>query len=96
MALHAALIAHFPNYVRNQALRTRITIVDKAMTAKKDAFIQRYANLFEHSYYRCIDLKQHSMTLYHEPLYHSSREDFVDVEWEFVDGDFYDPLLQQN
>ena len=95
MALHAALIAHFPNYVRNQTLRTRITIVDKAMTAKKDAFIQRYANLFEHSYYRYIDLKRHSMTLYHEPLYHSSREDFVDVEWEFVDGDFYDPLLQQ-
>ena len=95
MALHAALIAHFPNYVRNQTLRTRITIVDKAMTAKKDAFIQRYSNLFEHSYYRYIDLKQHSMTLYHEPLYHSSREDFVDVEWEFVDGDFYDPLLQQ-
>ena len=94
MALHAALIAHFPNYVRNQTLRTRITIVDKAMTAKKDAFTQRYANLFEHSYYRCIDLMQHSMTLYHEPLYHSSREDFVDVEWEFVDGDFYDPLLQ--
>lgn len=95
MALHAALIAHFPNYVRNQTLRTRITIVDKAMTTKKDAFIQRYSNFFEHSYYRCIDLKQHSMTLYHEPLYHSSREDFVDVEWEFVDGDFYDPLLQQ-
>ena len=95
MALHAALIAHFPNYVRNQTLRTRITIVDKAMTTKKDAFIQRYANLFEHSYYRYIDLKRHSMTLYHEPLYHSSREDFVDMEWEFVDGDFYDPLLQQ-
>ena len=95
LAIHAALIAHFPNYVRNQALRTRITIVDNAMTTKKDAFIQRYANLFEHSYYRCIDLKQHSMTLYHEPVYHASREDFVDVEWEFVDGDFYDPQLQR-
>lgn len=94
LALHAAFIAHFPNYVRNQALRTRITVVDKEMKAKKDAFTQRYTNLFEHSYYRCIDLKQHSMTLYHEPVYHASREDFVDVEWEFVDGDFYDPLLQ--
>lgn len=95
LAIHAALIAHFPNYVRNQALRTRITIVDNAMTTKKDAFIQRYANLFEHSYYRCIDLKQHSMTLYHEPVYHASREDFVDVEWEFVNGNFHDPVLQQ-
>ena len=95
LAIHAALIAHFPNYVRNQTLRTRITIIDKDITTRKDAFIQRYANLFEHSYYRCIDLMQRSMTLYHEPLYHSSREDFVDVEWEFVNGDFYDPLLQR-
>jgi hypothetical protein len=95
LALHAALIAHFPNYVRNQALRTRITIVDKDLTARKDAFIQRYANLFEHSYYRYIDLKQRSLTQYHEPIYHASREDFVDVEWEFVDGDFYDPSLQR-
>ena len=94
LALHAALVAHFPNYVRNQALRTRITLIDNEMKAKKDAFIQRYANLFEHTYYRCIDLKQHSMTQYHEPIYHATREDFVDVEWEFVDGDFYDPLLQ--
>lgn len=95
LALHAALVAHFPNYVRNQALRTRITIVDNDLTTRKDAFIQRYANLFEHSHYRCIDLRQRDMTLYHEPIYHASREDFVDVEWEFVNGDFYDPLLQR-
>ena len=94
LAIHAALIAHFPNYVRNQALRTRITIVDTDITTRKDAFIQRYANLFDHSYYRCIDLKQQQMTYYHEPIYHASREDFIDVEWEFVDGDFFDPILQ--
>ena len=94
LALHATLIAHFPNYVRNQVLRTRITIVDKEMAAKKDAFIQRYTSLFENSYYRCIDLHHRSMTQYHEPVYHASREVFVDVEWEFVDGDFYDPLFQ--
>lgn len=94
LALHAALTAHFPNYERNHALRTRITIVDENLSSKRDAFVQRYANLFEHAYYRCIDLKQRSMKQYHQPAYHSSREDFVDVEWEFVDGDFYNPLLQ--
>lgn len=93
LAIHATLVAHFPNYVRNQALRTRITIVDKDLTARKNAFIQRYVHLFDHSHYRCIDLKQRQMTLRHEPLYHASREDFVDVEWEFVDGDFYDPIM---
>ncbi len=94
LAIHAALIAHFPNYVRNQALRTRITIVDKDITTRKDTFIQRYVNLFEHSYYRCVNLKKQQITQYHEPIYHASREDFVDVEWEFVDGDFFDPTMQ--
>lgn len=95
LALHAALVAHFPNYVRNYSLRTRITIVDEGLSARRDAFVQRYANLFEHSYYRTINLAQRRMTQYHEPVYHSTREDFVDVEWEFVDGNFYDPLLQR-
>ena len=95
LALHAALVAHFPNYERNHALRTRITIIDHDLTAKRDAFIQRYIHLFEHSHYRCIDLVQGRMTQYHEPVYHATREDFVDVEWEFVDSDFYHPLLQR-
>lgn len=95
LAIHAALTAHFPNYVRNKSLRTRITIVGTNLTAKRDAFVQRYVNLFDHSYHRSIDLGNRRMTQYHEPIYHSSREDFVDVEWEFVDGEFYDPVLQR-
>lgn len=95
LALHTALTAHFPNYVRNQSLRTRITIVDGGLPVKRDAFVQRYANLFEHSYYRTIDLSQRRIVQYHEPVYHSTREDFVDIEWEFVNGNFYDPLLQR-
>ena len=95
LAFHAALTAHFPNYVRNQSLRTRITIIDDNLTAKKDAFTHRYATLFDQSYYRAISLKQRNITQKHVPVYASSREDFVDVEWEFVDGEFYDPVLQR-
>lgn len=95
MAIHAALVAHFPNCVRNASLRTRITIIDEGLLAKRDAFVQRYVNLFDHSYYRTVDLAQRQIIQYHEPLYHATREDFVDVEWEFVDGNFYDPLLQR-
>lgn len=94
LALNAALIAHFPNYVRNPQLRTRITIIDSNLAAKRDAFIQRNSTLFDHSYYRTIDIAQHRMTQYHEPIYHTSRENFIDVEWEFVDGNFYDPIIQ--
>ena len=95
LALHAALIAHYPNFVRNHALRTRITIIDKDILTRKDAFIQRYNSLFDHSYYRSIDLFKQTMTQFHRPIYSSTREDFVDVEWEFVDADFFDPILQK-
>ncbi len=95
LALHAALTAHYPNYVRDHSLRTRITILDDDMGKRKNAFMQRYQQLFGHSYHRSIDLNNQNMTQFHEPIYKSSREDFVDVEWEFVEGNLYHPIVQQ-
>ena len=95
LAQHAALVAHFPNYVRNHSLRTRITIVGKGITARRNAFLQRHQELFDHSYYRCMTLdKSFSTTLFHYPVYVSSREDFIDVEWEFVEGELHHPVMQ--
>ena len=94
LALHTALIAHYPNFVRDHTLKTRITIVDNNIQTKRDAFIQRYQSLFNHSYYRFIDLNKKQQTYFHAPLYYGTREDFVDVEWEFVEGDFHHPSMQ--
>lgn len=95
LAYHAALTSHFPNFERDHTLRTRITIIDEDLSKRRDAFILRYKNLFDHSYYRTIDLSSHSMTQYHEPLYKSTREDFVDIEWEFVNGSLNNTIIQQ-
>lgn len=95
LAYHAALTCHFPNYERDHSLRTRITIIDSDIEKKRSAFLQRYRHLFNHSYYRTIDLKSRSMVQYHEPIYKSSREDFVDVEWEFVNGNLDHAVFQQ-
>lgn len=95
LAYHAALTAHYPNYERNHALRTRITIIDEDITKSRNTFIQRYKALFDHSYHRTIDLSSRNITHYHEPIYKSSREDFVDIEWEFVNGGIDHPVIQQ-
>lgn len=95
LSIHAALTAHFPNYERDHSLRTRITIVDENMVELQESFIHRYKSLFEHSYYRSIDVSNNEMSLYHEPLYAKTREDFVDIEWEFVKGNFSHPIVQQ-
>lgn len=96
LAIHAALVSHFPNYVGNHQLRTRITIVDERMDERADAFIGRYHHLFDNSYYRRLDLtKESPRTAFHAPRYNGQRDEFVDIEWEFVKAGSYHPLLRE-
>ena len=94
-AIHAALIAHFPNYRNGDSLpiRTRITMVDENMTTKRDALIARYQTLFDHSFYRTINISDRSV-VFHRPVYNGKRKDFVDVEWEFVNGNITDCVVR--
>lgn len=97
LAINAALIAHYPNYCRNSQLRTRITIIDNNVVMLRNRMLLNYHSLFDHSYYRTIDLddSEPRFTLHH-PLYEGKRDDFVDVEWEFVRGDAsYDAVRQK-
>lgn len=95
LAMHAALIAHFPNYrsTDRYPIRTRITIVDQQMKTKRDAFIARYSSLFMHSYYRTVSV-QEQVVLLHKPVSDEKRKAFVDVEWEFVEGSMTDGIVQ--
>lgn len=87
VAIHAALTAHFPNYRADDTppLRTRITIVDDGILAKRDIFVAKYQHLFDNSFYRTVDPNCRTVH-FHRPMYDGKRTDFVDVEWEFVDG----------
>lgn len=88
LAINAALVCHFPNYVRDKSLRTRITCIDRNMAKIRDSFIASHIHLMDNSYYRFIDVSEEPMqTYFHKPMYEGLREDFVDVEWEFVSGD---------
>ncbi len=94
VAIHVAQIAHFPNYIRNHDLRTRITIVDEGAEDIMRRWTTRFKHLFDNSYYRFVDAQQGAKVIsFHEPVYASSREDFVDVEWEFVKASVYDNAL---
>ena len=88
LAIHTALTAHFPNYNPQDKtpLRTRITVVDKNIADSRDKFIADYQHLFDNSFYRFIDTTTKDVK-FHYPRYYGERSDFVDVEWEFVEGD---------
>ena len=96
MAVNAALVAHYPNYTRDTSLRTRITIVDDHIVPFRDRLLQHYQHLFENSFYRTIDLNSTDpQTFVHHPMYEAERKDFVDVEWEFVNGAVGNSVLRQ-
>lgn len=96
LAINAALVAHYPNYCRDTHLRTRITIIDDNVCEGRDRLMQRYIHLFENSYYRTIDLNDSSpQCKTHCPMYEKSRKDFVDVEWEFVNGNIRNDAIRQ-
>lgn len=96
VAIHAALKAHFPNYVKNHLLRTRITMVDVRAESLCQPFIKRYRNLFDNSYYRIIKpSEEKAVVRFHKPMYEDCREDFVDVEWEFVEAESWNAELRE-
>ena len=97
LALNAVLVAHYPNYCKDTRLRTRITIVDDNVYEGRDRLTQRYVHLFENSYYRTIDLTDaNPQCRLHRPVYEKAhRKDFVDVEWEFVNGNIRNDAVRQ-
>ena len=97
IAKYTSLTCHFPNYTRNHRLRTRITMIDSHIDTKMGDFISKYDHLFNNSYYRYIDLNTEGTNMVkslHRPQYHDTREDFVDIEWEFVKGDIGSDILR--
>lgn len=108
MAVEAAHICHYPNYLRDRRLRTRITFIDPEAEVNMHYFTGRYRELFDLS--RCRFAKTGSVdplhpagftpifadtaTGWHDGLLSDATpyeratlgEDFVDVEWEFIEG----------
>ncbi len=94
IAVYAAETAHYPNYngKHPQPYRTRISVIAPDLTRQRDRFIARYHHLFDQSFYRFVDVEGKRSTLHH-PQYEGSREDFVDIEWEFVESDISNPVV---
>lgn len=96
IAIQAAHVAHYPNYVRDHSLRTRISMIDADAEKKSELFIKQYQYLFDNSFYRIIKpLEEKSVTKFHKPMYEGKREDFVDVEWEFVEAELWNADVRE-
>lgn len=87
LAVHAALVAHYPNYIHDHSLRTRITMVSDRISDFL-SFRERYRTLLEHCHRREVYAAGMMPECHSEkPMYTDFREDFTDIEWEFVEAD---------
>lgn len=89
LAMKAAHIAHYPNFVRDSKLKTRITFIDLNADTEFDMLRGRYSVLFEQCDYRVVD------TLDVSRSYEYKGTGLADIEFEFVKGAVESRSVQQ-
>lgn len=102
LATQAALMAHYPNFV-TKGIRTKITLIDENADKEKNFYIDRYDRLFALSNWSYKEMvrvesgKDELKTVYiHAPVEHDYLGgDFLDVEWEFIQGTIAQLELQK-
>lgn len=110
MAIEAAHLAHYPNFETNKK-RTRITFIDASMEQEKHFFIGRFKEMFAVARYRDVtevtkgvynDFGTYRWLNPLEDEYCKSPykgdylgKDFIDIEWEFLNGSVENPNIQQ-
>lgn len=102
LGVQAALLCHFPNFVRNHNLRTRITFVDYKAISEGEYFMGRFSSLFKLSRHRTIVLGKDVLdesTPWIDPMkngaYQYMGPNFMDIEWEFIEGNAASSEVQQ-
>lgn len=97
MAINAAHVAHYPNYA-SKGIRTKITFIDKNADEEKDFFMGRFKELFALSHWRYSEVKGKDIEQVDEgnPLgkHKHLGGDFLDIEWEFINGSIEKKAMQ--
>lgn len=83
LAISAAHLCHFPNFIRDASLKTRITIISPEIRREANEFISMYSNYFA--------LTETSLCGEQK----IPENSFLDIEWEFIDGNISDDNTQK-
>ena len=101
MALQAAHICHYPNFL-TKGIRTRISFVDQCAEGEKDTFMAQYESYFQQVRWRLVNpgkLEEGTSAEDVEWTLPSSvpgrDTDFLDTEWEFVHGRLDAPAMRE-
>lgn len=89
MGVEAAHVAHYPNFIRDNRLRTRVTFIDSNMGEEHEYFISRFKSLFDNSCWRYLDKNDMQRG------WKNQDDSLLDVEWEFIEGGIQSPHVYE-
>ncbi len=96
--IQAALLAHYPNFKKDNNLKTTITFIDDQAIKEGEFLRGRFESLFDLSCYRVIDCKKEKLVYSADRTswgksqtdskysYLQKDGNFMDIHWEFVQG----------
>lgn len=99
VAIQTARVAHFPNVNTGDInTLTHITFLDSDAYKKMCEFKNRYSTLFDMSYSLFWNSMAERNNAWYNPIYDSENikylsPNFIDVCWEFIEGDISDVTL---
>lgn len=96
MGIEAAHLAHYPNYEKKK-IRTKITFIDNKACKEKDFLMGRFKELFSLSHWRygnVNDIGKFKWEETHIPFAEHLGGDFLDIEWEFINGGIEQSAIQ--
>lgn len=90
-AMEAAHLLHFPNFdEKHRKPKTRITFIDQNMDKEMPLFITRNRHFFDVQNYLYEDISLEPKAISKQPY----KDNFLDVEFEFIRGDIYSKAVQ--
>lgn len=84
-ATTAANLMHYPNY-KNGSRRSKITFIGENLKRPMDDFQSRYVELFKMSHSTYVKFDENDNPITKTRLPDEEYEDFLDIEWQFIDA----------
>lgn len=102
LAMQAAMLAHYPNFEYDKAVkrRTTITFIDEQAVKESEFFMGRFSAMFDLARHRVVNSPEEILrTEWIDPMekgrYKYLGENFMDVQWEFIQGNVASPAIQK-
>ena len=96
LGIQASHLCHFPNFIKNSKLKTKITFIDEEADQEMHFLQGRYCHFFKEIDHSFTDIKEPGRNINNSAIPNTKGETtkFTDIEWNFIKGRIEDPIIQ--